>query len=200
MNVEELRQLKSGDKTLFGNLVKEHHQALLALVTPLIGSTDAEEAVQNAWIKAYRAIGDFEGRSQIRTWLSRIVINEAKMLLRSRKQQISLDDTDNPDSYTSLDERFTSNGQWSRPPVAWASDAPDELLGSEDLAECLSRLLDRMPTGQRALLEMRDSAGLSFDEICNELSVSASNARVLLFRARKELFSLVDHYQETGEC
>ena len=200
MNEEELRELKAGDKNLFARLVKENHQALLALVTPLTGSTDAEEAVQNAWIKAYRAIGDFEGRSQIRTWLSRIVINEAKMLLRSRKQQISLDDTDNPDSYTSLDERFTSSGHWSRPPAFWASDAPDELLSSEDLAECLSRLLDRMPSGQRALLELRDSAGLSFDEICNELSISASNARVLLFRARKELFSLVDHYQETGEC
>ena len=57
-----------------------------------------------------------------------------------------------------------------------------------------------MPDQQRAMLELRDASGLGFDEICNELTITASNARVLLHRARTQLFKLVDHYQETGEC
>ena len=68
------------------------------------------------------------------------------------------------------------------------------------LRDCLENLLTALPEHQRALLEMRDSSDLPFDEICNTLSISASNARVLLHRARAQLFKLVNRYQETGEC
>ena len=66
--------------------------------------------------------------------------------------------------------------------------------------EELPPLLDTLPASQRAVLELRDTLELSFEEICNELSISASNAKVLLHRARLKLFRLVDHYEETGEC
>ncbi len=201
MDSDKLKQLKLGDERLFSELVRDHHHALLALATPIVGRSEAEEVVQNAWVKAYKAIMDFEGRSALRTWLSRIVINEAKMQLRSRKRELLFADMGGVDeNHDALADRFTENDGWKNSPFNWHVDSPDALLMSSDLERCLERLLAEIPANQRAVLEMRDSSGMPFDEICNDLSISASNARVLLHRARAELFKLVDHYQETGEC
>lgn len=194
-----LERLRAGDQALFAELVRDHHHALVALSRQFVGSADAEEIVQNAWIKAYQAIAGFEGRSGVRTWLSRIVINEARMWLRRQGREVALEDIGHGGG-DALADRFSARGQWLHPPVEWHADSPDSLLTGDELAECLEKLLESMPPNQRSLLEMRDSAGLSFDVICNELAVSASNARVLLHRARGQLFKLVDHYQETGEC
>lgn len=201
MDNDQLEQLKRGNQKLFSQLVRDHHHALIALASSIVGASEAEEVVQNAWVKAYKAMAKFEGRSAVRTWLSRIVINEAKMQLRSRKrEQLFADMGDTDDNHDALADRFTENGRWHKPSSNWHVDSPDALLMSADLEQCLEQLLSDIPANQRAVLEMRDSSGIPFEEICNELRISASNARVLLHRARAELFKLVDHYQETGEC
>jgi RNA polymerase sigma-70 factor (ECF subfamily) len=198
---DELQKLKLGDKRLFTSLVRDHHHALIALAIPIVGHSEAEEVVQNAWLKAYKAIANFDGRSQPRTWLSRIVINEAKTQLRSRKRERLFADIGETAEYEGiLGDRFTEDGRWQKPPSHWHVDSPDDLLTSAHLEQCLEQLLTELPANQRALLEMHDSGGIPFNEICNNLAVSASNARVLLHRARTKLFKLVDHYQETGEC
>ncbi|HMW84267.1 MAG TPA: sigma-70 family RNA polymerase sigma factor [Pseudomonadales bacterium] len=187
----------------FARLVREHHRALIGIATPIVGPSEAEEVVQNAWLKAHRSIGQFEGRAQIRTWLGRIVINEARMQRRKRRRESLFSDWLPAEDETEGDimaERFSPNGHWNTPPMQWNLDTPEALLLREDLAECLQKLLDTLPASQRAVLELRDTLELSFEEICNELSISASNAKVLLHRARLKLFRLVDHYEETGEC
>jgi len=192
---------KASDDEYFASLVRDHHRALIAMAVPIVGVSEAEEVVQNAWLKAYRAIDGFEGRSAVRTWLSRIVINEARMQLRARKREVFLEDqagdSGAPDA---LDDCFRDDGRWKAPPVTWSMDSPESLLMGADLLECLDGLLQGMSNNQRAVLEMRDSNELPFSDICNTLEISASNARVLLHRARTELFKLVNHYQETGEC
>ncbi|HQN42003.1 MAG TPA: sigma-70 family RNA polymerase sigma factor, partial [Pseudomonadales bacterium] len=185
----------------FARLVREHHRALIGIATPIVGPSEAEEVVQNAWLKAHRSIGQFEGRAQIRTWLGRIVINEARMQRRKRRRESLFSDWLPAEDETEGDimaERFSPNGHWNTPPMQWNLDTPEALLLREDLAECLQKLLDTLPASQRAVLELRDTLELSFEEICNELSISASNAKVLLHRARLKLFRLVDHYEETG--
>lgn len=192
---------KAADDQYFASLVREHHRALIAMAVPIVGASEAEEVVQNAWLKAYRAIEDFEGRAAIRTWLSRIVINEARMQLRARKREVFLEDRAGESASSDvLGDCFRDDGRWQVPPVAWSMDSPEGLLMGADLMDCLDALLQRMSNNQRAVLEMRDSSELAFDDICNALDISASNARVLLHRARAELFKLVNHYQETGEC
>ncbi|MBN49074.1 MAG: RNA polymerase subunit sigma-70 [Spongiibacteraceae bacterium] len=196
--VAQLQALQAGDDAAFRELVRDHHRALTAVANSIVGQSDAEEVVQIAWIKAHQNMGRFEGRASLRTWLTRIVINESKMWLRKYKRERSLQvDIDSPQP---LADRFSSGGHWSKPPAAWHNDTPDDLLMVSELADCLDHLLGDMPDQQRSLLEMRDAGGMPFDEICNELTISASNARVLLHRARSQLFKLVDHYQETGEC
>ena len=198
-DADELALLQAGDQDAFARLVKAHHRALLALARPIVGESEAVEVVQTAWIKAHAALKDFEGRAALRSWLSRIVINEARMMLRQRKREVFLEDLQ-PEGAEPLADRFRSNGHWGAPPSNWHADSPDSLLTREELADCLAALLDSLPPNQRALLELRDSDGLPFDEVCNMLGISASNARVLLHRARARLFALVDHFEETGEC
>ena len=201
MDSEQLARLNARDEATFSFLVREHHRALIALAASIVGAADAEEVVQNAWLKAFKAIADFEGRSAIRTWLSRILVNEARMLLRARKREVFLEDRRvDEGAEDALNDRFREDGHWRTPPATWGYDSPENLLMGDDLGECLERLLAQMPAHQRAVLEMRDTNELGFDEICNVLQLSASNARVLLHRARTQLFKLVDHYQETGEC
>ena len=74
----ELALLRGGDEAAFARLVRAHHRALLALARPIVGESEAAEVVQTAWIKAHAALKDFEGRAALRSWLSRIVINEAE--------------------------------------------------------------------------------------------------------------------------
>lgn len=188
------------DETAFAALVREHHRALIAIASPIVGGSEAEEVVQNAWIKAYNAWESFRGDAAVRSWLTRIVINEARMQLRARKRESFFSEMDADASPDALQERFRSDGHWRHPPVAWGTDDPSELLASDVLEECLERLLKQMTPQQRSVYELRERGGLTFGEICEDLGVSPGNARVLLHRARSALFQVVDHFEETGEC
>lgn len=193
-----LEKLRNGDQQAFTQLVTLYHNRLLATARAMLGSADAEDAVQNAWIAAHRALPKFEGRSKLSTWLTRIVINEARMRMRRGGREINLDMDD--EGRDALAHRFRENGHWQQPPTQWGIASPDELLTSDELAECLRKTLEVLPEKQRLVLELRDMQGQDFDAICNSLEISPSNVRVLLHRARTRLFALVDHFQETGEC
>lgn len=190
-------QLRKGDREAFGLLVKRHHNALLATARSMLSQADAEEAVQDAWISAHRAIGKFQGNSQIKTWLTRIVINQSRMMLRKQGREITMGDAN---SEHPLAHRFHDRGGWSQPPQQWVLDGPDNVLTRDELRHCLQTHLQDMPEMQRLVLELRDLQGLPADDVCNLLDISASNVRVALHRARARLFDMVDHFQETGTC
>lgn len=188
------------DENAFAALVREHHRALIAIASPIVGASEAEEVVQNAWVKAYKARDSFRGDAAARSWLTRIVINEARMQLRARKRESFFSEVDADTSPDALQERFRSDGRWRHPPVAWGTDDPADLLAGHVLEDCLDTLLGHMTGPQRSVFELRERGGLPFEEICERLDVSPGNARVLLHRARSALFQLVDRYEETGEC
>ena len=195
----DLDALRAGDEAMFRELIRQYHHTLLAVVRPLVGEAQAEEVVQEAWLKIHRNCSGFEGRSQLKTWLCSIALNEARMHLRRHRREASL--TVNVDeSPDSMSDRFRPGGHWSRPPLQWGADSPDELLMQDNLIECLEKTLAALPRNQQSLLQLRDIEGLPFDTICNELDISASNARVLLHRARSFLYRMLEGYQETGEC
>lgn len=197
-STEFLQKLKSGDRDAFSSVVGLYHRRLMAAARSILDHADAEEAVQDAWLAAFKALPRFEGRSKLSTWLTRIVINEALMRRRRAGREINLDVDD--DVRDALADRFKPGGGWQNPPANWGNDAPDALLTSHELQDCMEKTLGNLPENQRLALELRDMHGLAFEDICNTLDVSSSNVRVLLHRARTRLFSLVDHFQETGEC
>jgi RNA polymerase sigma-70 factor, ECF subfamily len=193
-----LPRLQNGDRKAFSELVTSLHANMRSIARSMLTNGEAEEAVQDAWISAYKNIGKFEGRSSLKTWITRIVINECRMRLRRHGREINLDiDTDEQDA---LSGRFRRFGHWQQAPVAWDFATPDQILEERDLRHCMAKNLAKMPTQQRLVMELRDMQGMSFADICNMLDISASNARVLLHRARVQMFTMVEHYQETGEC
>jgi RNA polymerase sigma-70 factor (ECF subfamily) len=193
-----LPRLQEGDRQAFSELVSALHANMRSIARSMLSNGEAEEAVQDAWISVYKNIAKFEGRSSLKTWITRIVINESRMRLRRHGREINLDMSS--EEQDALTDRFRHNGHWQQAPVAWDFATPDQILEERDLRRCMEKNLTKMPPQQRLVMELRDMQGLSFDDICNMLDISASNARVLLHRARAQLFTVVEHYQETGEC
>lgn len=196
----DLDALRAGDKEIFVRLIRRYHHTLVAIVRPLVGEARAEETVQEAWIKIHKSCARFEGRSQIKSWLCSIALNEARMELRRQKREVDTESASTMDSIDNLSDRFKPGGHWARPPLQWESDSPDELLMQANLLDCLNKHLDSLPAQQQALVRLRDIDGEAFESICNGLDISASNARVLLHRARSALYKMLEIYEETGEC
>lgn len=188
------------DQTAYRYAIKTYQASMLGIARSIAGDKIADEVVQEAWMSVLKSLPSFEGRSSLKTWLLRIVANEAKTRRRKENRSVSLEETfgDNPD----MSSRFNDRGQWiaGREPVEWGESSPEELMSRDELRDCIELVIAHLPDAQAATLRLREQAGYSFDEICNALEVSESNVRVLLHRARTRLFSTIDHFQSTGEC
>ena len=170
---------------------------MLATARAIAGPANAEDIVQDAWLTVFERIDSFEGRSSFKTWLQRIVANRAISYLRSRSREVSQTGTEED---VSVSDWFDATGSWASPPTGWHGDSPDALLAAEDLQDCIDKHLQEMPDNQRSVLVLRDMQQMEFAEICNELNLSASNARVLLHRGRMRLMKMVNYFEETGSC
>ena len=168
------------------------------LAISLTGNSIADEVVQEAWVSAMRGLPKFERRSSLKTWLLRIVANEAKTRLRKENRMVSLDAMTAEDS--DMSDRFNNTGHWEKTPNQWDTDSPEGILATAELQACINELIENLPDMQSATLSLRENQGHSLAEICNILDVSESNVRVLLHRARNRLFCCIEHFQETGEC
>ena len=194
---EILERLLKGDESVFSQVFTKYYGSMQAVAYSIAGSVIAEEVVQEAWFSALRALPKFEGRSSLKSWLIRIVANEAKTRRRKENRSVSLEAIQ--DNW-STDPRFTENSGWKDPSSQWHGDTPEELLAAEELKNCIEKQLKNLPENQLAALRLRDAGGLSMDELCNILEVSSSNVRVLLHRARDKMLQVIDHFQKTGEC
>ena len=184
----------------FRTAIKRYQSAMLHLANSIAGEKIGDEVVQEAWFSVIKALPRFEGRSSLKTWILKIVANEAKSRLRRENRNLSLD------AMTSEDpeflDRFDHRGHWiaGETPSPWGADSPDELLTSDELRDCLELLIASLPELQGATLRLREQQGYSLADICNILDVSESNVRVLLHRARNRLFTTIEHFENTGDC
>lgn len=198
---ELIAQLMKGEDRAFRQIIAQYHSLLLSIARTIAGDTFADDVVQDAWVSVYRNIVNFEQRSSLKTWLLTIVSNQAKARLRKESRQISLEQLDGeiPGSY--LDSaHFKPDGHWRQSVPQWNNESPESLLEEQQLQHCINRTLDLLPPMQKAAFMLRDIEQQSFEDICNILSVSASNVRVLVHRARLTLMQVIDRYQETGSC
>lgn len=194
---ELIQRLITNDQQLFMTVIRAWHPSLYSVAAAIVGHSIADEVVQEAWISVIKALPKFEGRSALKTWVTRIVANEAKNRYRKESRMVSLESVD---EHWSTDSRFDSNGHWNQQNPAWDMGSPDELLAADELQDCVDKHLTRLPEQQKYIMELRDSAGMGMEEICNILEVSSSNARVLLHRARDKIQQVVAKFQRTGEC
>lgn len=186
-------RLQANDDSAFSELVRAQGPRMLAVARRLLRSDDdAADAVQEAFISAFRAIGNFEGGARLSTWLHRIVVNAALMRLRSRarRPETSIDD---------LLPRFVEDGEYLDEPREWKSPEALGALERRETREMVRGLIDRLPTDYRTVLLLRDIEGLDTKETAELLGVTPNAAKIRLHRARLALRGLLDpHMRERG--
>lgn len=190
---EELIGLvRAGRQEAFADLVDRYHSRLVRLAQSVVSRREvAEEVAQETWIAVLRGAERFEGRSSVRTWLFRICVNRARTAAGREGRDPSLDPTD-----PAVDpHRFTTGGQWASPPADW-TDAVDDRLVAAGLIGPLRAAIGGLPPLQQQVVTLRDVEGLSSDEVCQVLAISAANQRVLLHRGRSRVRSLVEPLAE----
>jgi RNA polymerase sigma-70 factor (ECF subfamily) len=189
-----LGRLRAGDEAAFVTLVQRHHDAMLRVASSFVPTWQiAEEVVQETWIAVLRGIDGFEGRSSLRTWLFRILVNRARTAgARERRSVPAGALTDRGFSEPAVDPgRFDSSGGWQVPPAPWP-DEIDDRLQADKLAEVIRSAIDDLPDRQRRVVTLRDIGGLSSVEVCGILGISEANQRVLLHRGRSRLRRIIE--------
>ena len=161
----------------------------------------AEEVVQDAWVGVLQGIGRFEGRSSLRTWVFRILVNIAKT--RGQREGRSLPFA----SFEAANDEpavpaaaFLSGGQgaghWSTLPDDWLGIPEDRLMAAETRA-VVAETIDSLPATQAAVIRMRDILGMSSEDVRNALDISDTNQRVLLHRARSRVRRALEDYMRS---
>ena len=187
-DAELLGRLRAGDERAFVTLVRRHHAVMLRLAAGYVPSMAvAEEVVQDTWLGVLRGIAAFEGRSSVRTWLFRILVNRARTTGARERRSVAIGD-----SVPAVDRsRFDATGHWAAPPERWVEEAEDRVDAAK-LADRLRSAIGDLPGRQREVVLLRDVEGLSSEEVCGVLEISESNQRVLLHRARSRLRQVLE--------
>ena len=187
-----LERLRAGDEQAFAMLVTEHDGALRRVARTLVRTpTLADEVVQETWLSVVRGLDSFEGRSSLRTWIFRILMNRAKTRGVRERRVVpfsSLADAEDDDDTTVDADRFVPRGagRWVAEPARW-SDLPEERLLARETLEAAQRAIEALPPNQRAVITLRDVEGWEADEVRDLLDISDVNQRVLLHRARAKV-------------
>jgi RNA polymerase sigma-70 factor (ECF subfamily) len=180
-----VRRLRTGDKPATERFVREHAGWMLALAQRFVKDAAlAEDCVQEAFLQAFRSIGEFQERSTLKSWLYRIVVNTALMKLRARHGAVEqpIDDV----------LPLIECGR-CRVDTSWIEAAtPDEILERKEACELVAAKLMELPDGYRIVLLLRDIEGLSTEETARALATTAGAVKVRLHRARAAFKVLVE--------
>lgn len=174
-----LQALQAGDRAEFARMVDAYSGPIYRLALKMLGhEQDAEDVLQNTFLKALQYIGGFEGRSSLSTWLYRIAANEALMLLRKKRPEIEMTDTEPEDEDLSdyVPTQF----------VDWCCLPEDEMLTAEARMQ-LDRAIQILPGKLRIVFLLRDIEGLSIQETSQALNLSETAIKTRLLRARLKL-------------
>jgi RNA polymerase sigma-70 factor (ECF subfamily) len=204
-DVTLVEALRRGDEKAFAELVARHHSALLRLAMSYVATKEqAEDAVQETWMGVLSGIDRFEGRSSLKTWIFRILVNRAKTkgVRERRSVPFSSLEGDGDEHEPSVDPaRFhgtPSAGFWSAPPESWAGIPEDRLLSGETRA-VVDEAIATLPDSQRAVITLRDIKGFTAQEACDVLGLTEANQRVLLHRARSKVRARLEEYLGPAE-
>jgi RNA polymerase sigma-70 factor, ECF subfamily len=199
-DAEILARLRAGDERAFARLVESYHGTMIAVARTYAKTAEvAEEAVQETWLGVIKGLDRFEGRSSLKTWIMRILVNtamtrggrEARSVPFSSVAPAEEEPAVGPDRFRPPGEAFA--GHWNRYPGDWSALPDERLLGSETVG-VVKLAIEELPASQRAVIAMRDIAGFSAEEVCEVLDVSAGNQRVLLHRARSHVRSALERH------
>jgi RNA polymerase sigma-70 factor (ECF subfamily) len=195
----DLEALRRGDEAAFLRLVSTHHSALVRLALVYAASREvAEECVQETWIAVLRGLDGFEGRSSLRTWICRILVNIARRRAAAERRELPFSSFSDPaDAGPVVDpERFFRSGpnagHWASPPRTWS--VPEQETLSGELQAVVAGAIAALPPNQRVVITLRDVDGWASDEVSALLEIEPGNQRVLLHRARSRVRAVLERY------
>jgi RNA polymerase sigma-70 factor (ECF subfamily) len=191
-----VERLRGGDEVAFATLVDRLSPGMLRVALARVPTrAAAEEAVQDAWVGVLDGLDRFEGRSSLKTWIYRILINRAITGGQRERRTVpfsSLSDEGEDGGEPSVDpSRFRGPGDahpghWAVPPTPWDEIPEHRLLAAETLS-MVAHAIRALPPGQRDVVTLRDVEGWTSAEVCNALGISETNQRVLLHRGRSKV-------------
>jgi len=167
----------TGDETACAELVNEHQRMVFQLAYHLLGNRDeALDVSQDVFLRVFRTLGRFRGQSQLRTWIYRIVVNQARNRQRWwRRRLVS--------RQVSLDEHIAAHGELAGTDCV----SPERMLAQKELASRLWDALEHLPFDQRTVVVLREIDGLSYEDIAYSLNVTLGTVKSRLTRARHAL-------------
>ena len=183
-DTELLVRLRAGDEAAYEELVRKETRHLLAVAQRLLrNEEDAQDAVQQAFLSAFRALPTFNGQSRLTTWLHRIVTNAALMKLRRRRRRPE-------DSIEDLLPKFIEDGHHVEQFSEWSLPADVRMVRRETRAHVREAIED-LPDSYRTVLLLRDIEELSTEETARALGVNPNTVKIRLHRARQALLKLL---------
>ena len=188
-----IARLRAGDERAFETLVETYHGTMLGVARSYVKTRAvAEEVVQDAWLGVLKGLERFEGRSSLKTWILRILVNtamtrggrEARSIPFSSLAPEGEEAAVEPERFRGADGAFP--GHWAGYPQDW-STLPEEALAGRETLAVIRGAIEELPPAQRHVITLRDIQGWSSEEVCDALEVSEGNQRVLLHRARSRV-------------
>lgn len=199
--------LRRGDEEVFTHLVHQYHGILRRIARLYVSSSSmVDDVVQDTWLAVIRGVWAFEGRSTLKTWILRILINRAKTRALRERRTVSLEEAEAAALASrddgSIPEESEGEGLPENDPgadlTARTASSPEAGLLSQEVRARLRGVIDALPPRQRIVITMRDLEGCSSEEVCNVLGLSETNQRVLLHRARSSVRATMKPYLERG--
>jgi RNA polymerase sigma-70 factor (ECF subfamily) len=176
---------RSGDIGAFESLVRRYDRNVFRIAQHITQNReDAEDVVQDAFLKAYQNLGQFQGQSKFYTWLVRIAVNEALMRLRRRR----------PERTVSIDEDIKTEEDSMPREIADWSPNPEQMYTQAELKDILGKTIQGLPPSFRTVFVLRDVEGLSTEETASALELSVPAVKSRLLRARLQLRERLNKY------
>jgi RNA polymerase sigma-70 factor (ECF subfamily) len=185
-DLDLVQATKNGDVAAFEQLVKRYDRRLFRIAQSVTHNReDSQDAVQEAFLKAYQHLGDFRGESTFSTWLIRITLNQSLMKLRKQRRTREV----------SLDEDFATDkeGVLPREVIDWAPN-PEQRYGTSELRHILMKTIKELRPILRAVFVLQDLEGLSTNQTAEVLNLSQSAVKSRLWRARLQLRERLNKY------
>jgi RNA polymerase sigma-70 factor (ECF subfamily) len=179
LDEELVLRVQQGDKSAYDLLVIKYQHRIIQLVNRYIKDpSDAQDVAQEAFIKAYRALGNFRGESAFYTWLYRIAINTAKNYLMSRSRRSADAQVDVQDAE-----------QIEKAPQLQGMETPERQLLNEEIVETIKTAIAKLPEEMRIAIMLREFEGMSYEEIAQAMDCPVGTVRSRIFRAREAIDS-----------
>ena len=184
-DVALVERSRAGDASAFAQLVRQYERQIFRVAQHITQNReDAEDITQDAFLKAYEKLNQFQGNSKFSTWLTRIAVNESLMRLRKRKTSKTV----------SMDQDVqTEDGSIPRDYAEWRPN-PEQIFDQGELSDILRRAIQGLPPGFRTVFTLRDIEHLSTEETAEALNLSVPAVKSRLLRARLQLRERLSRY------